>query len=81
VGADLCTPVVDAPEHEPLRVLESQISYLEEQIESTTALYRRLNHLCFHQEPRLQRTCMLPERSCVARSEGLGRQSMLSVKA
>lgn len=33
VGADLCTPVVDAPEHEPLRVLESQISYLEEQID------------------------------------------------
>ena len=33
VGADLCTPVVDEPEHEPLRVLESQISYLEEQID------------------------------------------------
>ena len=33
VGADLCTPVVDAPTHEPLRVLESQISYLEEQID------------------------------------------------
>ena len=25
VGADLCTPVVDKPEFEPLRVLESQI--------------------------------------------------------
>jgi len=33
VGADLCTPVVDAPQYEPLRVLESQISYLEEQID------------------------------------------------
>ena len=33
VGADLCTPVVDAPVHEPLRVLESQVSYLEEQID------------------------------------------------
>ena len=33
VGADLCTPVVDAPAHEPLRVLESQVSYLEEQID------------------------------------------------
>lgn len=33
VGADLCTPVVDNPEHEPLRVLESQITYLEEQID------------------------------------------------
>ena len=33
VGADLCTPVVDAPAHEPLRVLESQVAYLEEQID------------------------------------------------
>jgi len=33
VGADLCTPVVDKPEHEPLRVLESQIDYLETQID------------------------------------------------
>lgn len=33
VGADLCTPVVDAPVHEPLRVLETQITFLEEQID------------------------------------------------
>jgi cob(I)alamin adenosyltransferase len=33
VGADLCTPVVDSPAFEPLRVLESQIVYLEEQID------------------------------------------------
>lgn len=33
VGADLCTPVVDKPETEPLRVLESQITYLENQID------------------------------------------------
>jgi cob(I)alamin adenosyltransferase len=33
VGADLCTPVVDSPTHEPLRVLESQIAYLEAQID------------------------------------------------
>lgn len=33
VGADLCTPVTDAPAFEPLRVLESQITYLEEQID------------------------------------------------
>jgi cob(I)alamin adenosyltransferase len=37
VGADLCTPVIDNPEHEPLRVLESQISYLEEQIDHYNA--------------------------------------------
>ena len=33
VGADLCTPVSDAPAFEPLRVLESQITYLEEEID------------------------------------------------
>ena len=33
VGADLCTPVIDNPEHEPLRVLESQITYIEAQID------------------------------------------------
>ena len=37
VGADLCTPVVDAPAFEPLRVLESQIVYLEEQIDKYNA--------------------------------------------
>ena len=34
VGADLCTPVVDEPKTEPLRVLESQITYLESQIDA-----------------------------------------------
>ena len=33
VGADLCTPVVDKPEHEPLRVLESQVEFIEAQID------------------------------------------------
>ena len=33
VGADLCTPVVDAPAFEPLRVLESQIIFLEGEID------------------------------------------------
>jgi cob(I)alamin adenosyltransferase len=33
VGADLCTPVTDSPAFEPLRVVESQITYLEEQID------------------------------------------------
>jgi cob(I)alamin adenosyltransferase len=37
VGADLCTPVVDSPAFEPLRVLESQITYLEEQIDHFNA--------------------------------------------
>lgn len=34
VGADLCTPVIDEPKIEPLRVLESQITFLEEQIDA-----------------------------------------------
>ena len=33
VGADLCTPVVDNPASEPRRVLDSQIEYLEQQID------------------------------------------------
>lgn len=33
VGADLCTPIIDNPGYEQLRVLESQITYLEEQID------------------------------------------------
>ena len=33
VGADLCTPVIDDPKIEPLRVIESQVTYLEEQID------------------------------------------------
>jgi cob(I)alamin adenosyltransferase len=33
VGADLCTPVIDDPKIEPLRVVESQINFLEEQID------------------------------------------------
>jgi cob(I)alamin adenosyltransferase len=33
VGADLCTPVIDDPKVEPLRVVESQIIFLEEQID------------------------------------------------
>jgi cob(I)alamin adenosyltransferase len=37
VGADLCTPVVDEPKIEPLRVLESQVTYLEEQIDKYNA--------------------------------------------
>jgi len=37
VGADLCTPVVDEPKVEPLRVLESQIDYLEQAIDKYNA--------------------------------------------
>lgn len=33
VGADLCTPVVDEPKVEPLRVLESQVEFLEAEID------------------------------------------------
>ena len=33
VGADLCTPIVDSPTFEPLRVLDSQVEYLEAAID------------------------------------------------
>lgn len=33
VGADLCTPVVDEPAVEPLRVLESQVEFIEAAID------------------------------------------------
>ena len=33
VGADLCTPVVDDPKVEPLRVTEEQVAYIESQID------------------------------------------------
>ena len=33
VGADLCTPVIDNPEIEPLRITQQQIDYLETQID------------------------------------------------
>ena len=33
VGADLCTPVIDNPKVKPLRVLETQVDYLENMID------------------------------------------------
>ena len=37
VGADLCTPVVDSPEYEPLRITEEQITWLESMIDKYNA--------------------------------------------
>jgi cob(I)alamin adenosyltransferase len=37
LAPDLCTPVVDKPEFEPLRVLESQVVFIEEQIDKFNA--------------------------------------------
>lgn len=33
VGADLCTPIIDSPKHEPLRVTAEQVTYLEHKID------------------------------------------------
>lgn len=33
LGADLCNPVVSNPKTEPLRVLQSQVTYIEQQID------------------------------------------------
>jgi cob(I)alamin adenosyltransferase len=37
VGADLCTPVIDNPPHEPLRVVEAQVTFIEEEIDKYNA--------------------------------------------
>lgn len=34
LGADLCTPEQEAPEHPPLRVTAAQVAFLEEQIDA-----------------------------------------------
>ncbi|MCH4562668.1 cob(I)yrinic acid a,c-diamide adenosyltransferase [Halomonas sp. EGI 63088] len=34
VGADLCTPEQEAPEHPPLRVTAAQVTFLEQQIDA-----------------------------------------------
>ncbi|MGW7296262.1 cob(I)yrinic acid a,c-diamide adenosyltransferase [Streptomyces xiamenensis] len=42
VGADLCTPVVENPEHPPLRVLQSYIDRLEEDCDRFLAELEKL---------------------------------------
>lgn len=37
VGADLCTPEQEAPQHQPLRVTEPQIRWLEQEIDRMNA--------------------------------------------
>lgn len=37
LGADLCTPETEAPAHPPLRIVESQIQWLEEAIDAVNA--------------------------------------------
>jgi cob(I)alamin adenosyltransferase len=43
VGADLCTPVVDNPKIEPLRVTQKQIDYIEQQIDTYNSELEPLN--------------------------------------
>lgn len=47
VGADLCTPVIDNPEHEQLRVIDSQITYLENEIDKYNANIGAIKIFCF----------------------------------
>lgn len=37
VGADLCTPVIDNPPHEPLRVTQTYVDFLENQCDAYNA--------------------------------------------
>ena len=77
VGADLCTPVVDKPEFEPLRVLESQITYIEDSIDA----YNRFVHLFCHQEQQQRLIYMLLAQSFVVQSDVHGQQSIHLVEA
>ncbi len=42
LGADLATPETDAPKHEPLRIVESQVERLEREIDALNAALRPL---------------------------------------
>ena len=42
LGADLATPETDAPRHEPLRIVESQVERLEREIDALNAALRPL---------------------------------------
>ena len=59
VGADLCTPMVDNPPHEQLRILESQISHLEERLMSSIKISHHCAHSCFLEEQLQLRSYML----------------------
>jgi len=72
VGADLCTPIVDNPTIEPLRVLESQIDYLRSKLINTMSLYNHFVHLYFHLEPPHQHYYMSQELWLGVLSEILG---------
>lgn len=43
LGADLCTPVQDAPKYPPLRIVESQVERLEQEIDALNADLEPLN--------------------------------------
>lgn len=75
VGADLCTPVVDAPAFEPLRVLESQITYLEEQIDKYNADLEPLRSFVLPLEHLPLHICMWHAQLCVEQSVAPGQQS------
>lgn len=81
VGADLCTPVIDAPAHEPLRVLETQISYLEEQIDKYNAELEPLRSFVLPSELPHPHICMWLELLLVEPNDALGMLSMGLVRA
>jgi cob(I)alamin adenosyltransferase len=70
VGADLCTPVVDSPAFEPLRVLESQVTYLEEQIDKFNADLEPLRSSIRHTSGCAPSRC--PHRCASRRASHLG---------
>jgi len=79
VGADLCTPVVDSPAFEPLRVLESQITYLEEQIDKYNASLESLRSFVLPSGTASAAHLHVARTVFVAQSDAPGLQSMHSV--
>lgn len=80
VGADLCTPVVDSPQYEPLRVLESQIAYLEEQIDKYNAELSPLKSFVLPSGTAASAHLHVARTVVRRLNVAPGKQSMLSVK-
>ena len=73
VGADLCTPIIDNPPVEPLRVSQEQIDYLESQIDLYNEDLSPLRSYC-HQGLLNQRSCTLLAQWYVGQSDAPGTQ-------
>lgn len=58
VGADLCTPVIDNPVHEPLRVTQDYVDYLEQSCDKYNDQLEPLRSFILPGVARRQPSCM-----------------------